>query len=253
MFAGVDVFFHLAGIAHTNAGEADYDIINHRATLVLAEHANAAGVRSLLFLSSVKAMGPAKTALPRAEDDCAPPGDAYGLSKWRAECDLRGEFEGSGMAVAIIRPALVYGSEAQGNLALLDRGIRLGLPRPPEEGSRSMIALQDLVDLLQRVAATPGPGVTTWIASDGQQYRTRRVYDLLRQRAGRGTGLAWCPRWLWRLAATGHHLLFPASESIWDKLFATELYSNRAVCTALDWVPRLTMDDVLAVPGRGEP
>ena len=251
LLEGIDTVYHLAGIAHQRAAGESYDQVNHRATVQLARDSRAAGVPQFVFLSSVKAMGAANTLQPRSEDDCVPPVDAYGRSKWRAECDLRSEFNGADMNVTIIRPALVYGSEAKGNLALLDRGIRLGLPRPPEEGGRSMIALDDLVELLQLVAAQPGTAVNTWVACDGQRYSTRRVYDLLRRRAGYGTGGAWWPRWLWRLAASGHDLLFPATESIWDKLFATELYSNHAVCSALSWTPQLTMDDVLAAPGGG--
>lgn len=165
---------------------------------------------------------------------------------------MRSEFKGVDMALTIVRPALVYGREAKGNLALLECGIRLGLPRPPEQGGRSMIALDDLVELLHQAAGDPAAGVRTWIACDGQQYSTRRIYDLLRRRAGRGTGLAWCPRWLWQLAAFVHDRLSPATESVWDKLFATELYCNRAVCDELDWAPRLTLDDVLAAPARPE-
>lgn len=250
---GVDTVFHLAGIAHQRASERSYDQVNHRATLQLARDARVAGVRQFVFVSSVKAMGAPGADRPRDESDCTTPLDAYGLSKWRAECDLRAEFNGSDMAVTIVRPALVYGREARGNLALLDRGIRLGLPRPPEVGARSMIALADLVGLLQVAAVNPGTAVKTWIACDGQRYSTSRVYDLLRRRAGRKPATRWCPRWLWRVAASAHDLLFPATESIWDKLFATELYDNSAVCSELDWSPRFTMDDVLAVPnGAGK-
>lgn len=251
LLEGVDTVFHLAGIAHQSAAEQSYEQVNHRAAVELARGACAAGVRRFVFLSSVKAMGAPTTRQPRGEDDCAPPVDFYGLSKWRAECDLRSEFNDSKMAVTIIRPALVYGSEAKGNLALLDRGIRLGLPRPPEEGGRSMIALADLIELLQVVSRHPGTGVKTWIACDGQTYSTRRVYDLLRRRAGKGTGLAWCPRWIWRIAASAHDLLFPGAEPIWNKLFATELYNNQAACSDLEWAPQLTMDEVLAAVPRG--
>ena len=249
LLAGADTVFHLAGIAHQHAPQQRYDQVNHRATLQLARDARDAGVRHFIFLSSVKAMGTATGEQPRSEDDCTLPADPYGLSKWRAECDLRSGFEDADMQVTIIRPALVYGGQAKGNLALLERGIRLGLPRPPDEGGRSMIALQDLVELLQQVAADRATGVRTWIACDGRCYSTRSIYDLLRQRAGSGVGIAWWPRGLWRLAAALHDRLFQRSESLWDKLFATELYSNQAVCSELGWTPRLTLDDVLGEGG----
>lgn len=253
LLEGVDTVFHLAGIAHQRAARNSYAAVNHRATVQLARDAQSAGVGRFIFLSSVKAMGPADTQQARSENDCATPGDDYGLSKWRAECELRSDFDGAAMGVMIIRPALVYAARAKGNLALLQRGIDLGLPRPPEEGGRSMIALADLVDLLCLAATVPCAGVITWIACDGHRYSTRRIYDLLRQQAGKGPGVAWCPRWLWRLAAACHDILFPSAESIWDKLFATELYSNAAVCRALDWAPRLTLEAVLAGHEAGEP
>ena len=57
LLCGVDVFFHLAGIAHQQAPESAYEVLNYRATERLAKLASAAGVRCFIFLSSVKAMG----------------------------------------------------------------------------------------------------------------------------------------------------------------------------------------------------
>ena len=243
----VDVVFHLAGIAHTQAAEADYQQLNYHGTLRLARQAAAAGVGCFIFLSSVKAMGRSLSDASRTEDDCVLPEDPYGLSKWRAECALREEFAGADMSVVILRPALVYGPQAKGNLRLLARGVRLGLPRPPAEGLRSMIAVRDLVSLLCTIASDPPAGVATWIACDERLYSTRLFYDLLREANGQGRGHAWLPRWGWRLAATlldlrpGRH-----TEPMVNKLFGTELYSNAAVLAATRWQPRGDLEDVVA-------
>lgn len=247
LLQGVDVVFHLAGIAHQRADAATYEQVNHLATIALARAAQDAGVRSFVFVSSVKAMGGTRVSRARSEDECTLPGEPYGLSKWRAESALRAGFDGSDMAVRIIRPALVYGAEAGGNLWLLARAVRWGLPRPPADGARSMIALADLVRLLEVAGTTADRGVETWIATDGQRYSTRRMYDLMRQRAGKRPGTAWAPRVCWRLAAGCHDLLFPDHGSLWEKLFGVELYDNGAVCRALGWQPQLCLED-LAMP-----
>ena len=243
LLRGVEVVFHLAGIAHQRAGPEAYRQVNHLATLALARAAEAAGVRCFVFLSSVKAMGPPPGDAQRSEEDCRPPADDYGRSKWRAECGLREAFANSAMAVVILRPALVYGQGAKGNIDLLAKAVRLGLPRPPDLGGRSMIAREDLVALLLHVADHPPPGVHTWIASDGRCYSSRYLYDLLRRSAGRRVGTDWLPAWGWRLAAAALDRLRPhPGESTWDKLFGTELYSNRAVLAATGWRPTLTLE-----------
>ena len=247
LLSGVEVVFHLAGIAHQQATEAAYQELNYRATLRLARAAAAAGVKCFVFLSSVKAMGAPTSRASRVEEQCTAPGDAYGLSKWQAECALREAFSASPMSVVILRPALVYGAAAKGNLRLLARGVQLGLPRPPGAGARSMLGLQDLVDLLCAIAANPPPGVHTWIACDDQPYSTRYIYDLLREAAGKRRGVAWLPGWGWRLAAALMDLSRARrGDPMYDKLFGTEVYSNAAVCAAMRWRPQGRLQDVVA-------
>lgn len=252
---GVDVLFHLAGIAHQHAAADAYHEVNYLATMKLARQAAKAGVGCFVFLSSVKAMGPANTDEARDETRCNVPTDAYGTSKWQAECRLRAEFADSDMRVVILRPALVYGERPRGNLALLVRGVRSGLPRPPAGGGRSMVAVADLVDLLCLLADSPPPGINTWIVSDGETYSTRQLYDLLRQALGRGRARAWLPRWAWRLGARVlDSLRGRPGESTYDKLFGFERYSNASLVTATAWRPQTSLEEQVAkmIPRQGD-
>jgi nucleoside-diphosphate-sugar epimerase len=243
-FKDVDVVFHLAGIAHQQAPEAAYQSLNCDATLRLARIASDAGVRCFVFLSSVKAMGPPETTAARSESDVSTPPDPYGLSKWRAECALREAFLDDRMSIVIVRPALVYGMNAKGNLKTLAKYVRKGLPRPPQGGRRSMIALEDLVELLCVIAQRPPAGITTWIACGGESYTTREIYDLLRIAGGKGSGIGWLPRWAWRIGAQLLDLASGQSgQSSYDKLFGSELYNNAAVLAATQWQPRVRLAD----------
>jgi UDP-glucose 4-epimerase len=252
LLQGVDVFFHLAGIAHRQERESAYDELNYRTTVRLARLASAAGIKCFIFISSVKAMGPPPSSAVRSESACTPPLDAYGLSKWRAERALQEQFCDDRMSVVIVRPALVYGVNVKGNLQRLASAVRLGLPRPPEGGSRSMIALEDLVQLLCVIAQRPPPpGVHTWIACGSDRHSTQAIYDLLREASGMGRGVGWLPRWLWRAVV---HLLDIAAgrpdESTYNKLFGTELYSNAAVLRDTDWRPGIRLEDVIGQMAR---
>jgi nucleoside-diphosphate-sugar epimerase len=246
LLSGVDVVYHLAGIAHQQAQESAYQQLNYQATVALARLAAAARVKCFVFVSSVKAMGAPDSVQFRREDDCTVPVDPYSLSKWQAECVLREEFAESAMSVIILRPALVYGPGAKGNLGRLAAGVRRGMPRPPAGGARSMIAVQDLVGLLCKVTNDPAPGVQTWIACGDHPYSVRAIYDLMRTASGKGAGVAWLPRWGWRLGAALLDLLSPGgNESTFDKLFGTELYSNAAVLAHTAWRPSRQLEDVI--------
>ena len=244
LLQGVDVVFHLAGIAHQHAPESAYMQLNHRATLALARASEAAGVKCFIYLSSVKAMGAPTGDAARAEPQGVKPTDAYGLSKWLAEQDLQSNFSNSKMSVVILRPALVYGPGVKGNLLSMRRAVLVGLPRPPEVGGRSMIALQDLIELMLQIAANPPTGVRLWIVCDGHRYSARGVYDLMRVARGKGRGFGGLPLWVWKVAAfVADGMRHRGVNSRFNKLFGTELYSNAAITGELFWRPHLELAD----------
>ena len=247
LFEGVDVVFHLAGIAHQQAEQEAYSALNHGASVSLAKVAAAQGVKCFIYLSSVKAMGLPADGTMRGENDCVHPVDAYGLSKLQAEQDLRALSGGNAMSMIILRPCLVYGAAPKGNLARLARAVRAGLPRPPEVGGRSMIAVGDLVELMIEIASRSSPRSGTWIVSDGNRYSLRVIYDFMRQAMNKQPGFNWMPMWAWRLAAfMADGLRRKGVDSTYDKLFGTEVYSNAALLQDFEWRPKQCLADVVA-------
>ena len=245
---GVEVVYHLAGIAHQRAALSDYDRVNVEATRQLAGAAADAGVRCFVFVSSVKAMGEADTLEARAEDSLSDVRDPYGDSKWRAEQALQAEFGRSPMAVVVLRPSLVYGEDARGNLGALSRAARYGFPLFPELGGRSMIALEDLVALMCQIGERPPRGFHTYIVSDGECYSSRRIYRALLRAAGREREPFTLPLWSWRLACSLLDLTGRMdSRDSYRRLFGTELYDASRVKQERDWQPALTLEQVLGV------
>jgi nucleoside-diphosphate-sugar epimerase len=156
--AGIDAVVHGAGIAHAGPGlpEALYDRVNCAATLDLA--AAAAGrVGRFVFLSSIRAQcGPsADHVLSEAEEPR--PTDAYGRSKLAAERGLAG----LDLASVSLRPVVVYGPGVGGNVGLLLRLARTGLPLPfgALRARRSLLSIENLVAAVL-LALSPDVGLT---------------------------------------------------------------------------------------------
>ena len=193
--AGVDVVVHAAARVHVMRETAsdpltEFRRVNVEGTLRLARQAAAAGVRRLIFLSSIKVNGEQTiTGRPYAADDAPAPGDAYGLSKHEAECALRRLSQETGMEVVIIRPVLVYGPGVKGNFKSMMRLLQTGLPLPlgAIANQRSLVALGNLVDLIAVCARHPAAANQTFLVSDGEDLSTpellRRLAAAMRKTA----------------------------------------------------------------------
>lgn len=186
LLQGVDQVVHLAGIAHTGRGvdRASYDRVNRQATAQLATAAAQAGVKHLVFVSSIRAQcGPAADHALTERDDPAPT-DAYGASKLAAEEAVRS----SGVPFTILRPALLYGPGVKGNFALLARAAATRLPLPVKDFSnrRSLLGIDNFISALAFVLATPATiGETYVVADPGIPPRLSDVFATLRQARGR--------------------------------------------------------------------
>lgn len=186
LLQGVDQVVHLAGIAHTGRGvdRASYDRVNRQATAQLATAAAQAGVKHLVFVSSIRAQcGPAADHALTERDDPAPT-YAYGASKLAAEEAVRS----SGVPFTILRPALLYGPGVKGNFALLARAAATRLPLPVKDFSnrRSLLGIDNFISALAFVLATPATiGETYVVADPGIPPRLSDVFATLRQARGR--------------------------------------------------------------------
>ncbi len=154
-FSGVDTVLHCAGIAHRMEGEDEglYFSVNRDLTLELAKAAKANGVKQFLFLSTIKVYGLDQSESPiTVHSSPFTPNDPYGQSKLEAEEGLR-SLEGPDFIVTILRPPLIYGPGAKGNLLKLMQGIAGSSPLPLGgiDNRRSMVFVDNLVHLLDQL------------------------------------------------------------------------------------------------------
>jgi nucleoside-diphosphate-sugar epimerase len=154
---------------------AEFRKVNVDGTLNLARQAASAGVTRFVFISSIKVNGE-KTTInhPFHADDTPSPQDAYGISKLEAEQGLRLLSEKTGMEVVIIRPPLVYGSGVKANFLSMMRWLSKGIPLPLGgiKNKRSLVSLENLVDLTVVCCHHPAAANQIFLVSDGEDLST---------------------------------------------------------------------------------
>lgn len=151
-----------------------YRELNVDATLNLAAQAAASGVKRFVFVSSIKVNGEATFDQPFTASDDPRPVDPYGKSKLEAEQALHELSRRTGLEVVIVRPPLVYGPGVGANFLKLIKLVKLGLPLPfgRVKNRRSMVAIDNLVDLLILCTVHPEAANRTFLASDGNDLST---------------------------------------------------------------------------------
>jgi len=179
IFSNVDVVIHLANRAHVlNNHEKDplavFREVNVKGTAKLAKQAVKSGVRRFIFVSSIKVNGEKTTKYPFKVDDKPNPKDPYAVSKLEAETILRKISAQSSMEFVIIRPPLVYGQGVKGNFERLSRLVESGIPLPfaSIENKRSLISIENLVQILAKSINHPDVVDRTLLVSDKEDLST---------------------------------------------------------------------------------
>jgi nucleoside-diphosphate-sugar epimerase len=180
----IDHVIHLAArvhVLHDAAGNSPlYAETNAEGTRRLAECAARAGVRRLLFVSSIKVNGEETSGQPYVASDEPHPVDAYGASKWLGEQYLTRIAAETSLQVVIVRPPLVYGPGVRANFLRLMGWVDKGWPLPlgAIHNRRSLVNVWNLCDLLLNLLTHPAAGGRTWLVSDGEDLSTA---DLIRR------------------------------------------------------------------------
>lgn len=245
---GVHAVVHCAARVHVMQDEATdplqaYREVNVNGTLNLARQAAQAGVRRFVFVSSVKVNGEAtKPGQPFTADDVPAPLDPYGVSKLEAEQGLRNIEAQTGMEVVIVRPPLVYGPGVKANFASMMRWVVRGIPLPlgAVQNVRSMVALDNLLDLLVTCLTHPAAAGQTFFVSDGEDVSTTELLRRTAQAMGKKAFLLPVPAFVLELGAS---LL--GKRAVAQRLCGSLQMDIEKTRRLLGWSPPLTLDQGL--------
>ncbi len=169
-----DIVLHLATRAHRPRRIADAEL-EAAAAAALARAAAAAEGRRFVLMSSIRAMGASTPpGAPFRAGDQVLPVDPYGRAKLAIEQAVAAAARAGGLDLVTLRPPLVYGPGAKGNLKALLRLIdsRLPLPLAGIDNSRSLIFIDNLVDLAAAACTHPDAGGRVLLARDAADLST---------------------------------------------------------------------------------
>lgn len=245
---GIDTVVHCAARVHVMQDDATdplqaYREVNVNGTLNLARQAAQAGVDRFVFVSSIKVNGETtEPGQPLTADDVPSPFDPYGVSKLEAELGLREIEAQTGMEVVIVRPPLVYGLGVKANFASMMRWVARGIPLPlgAIQNARSMVALDNLVDLLVTCLTHPAAAGQTFLVSDGEDVSTTELLRRTAQAMDKKALLLPVPASVLELGAS---LL--GKRAVAQRLCGSLQVDIEKTRRLLGWSPPLTLDQGL--------
>lgn len=250
--AGTRAVIHLAARVHVmdDVGKHDaYHRVNAAGTERLAREAARAGVRRLVFVSSIKVNGEATADAPFRESDPPAPADAYGASKAAAEAGLRRVAAETGLEVVIVRPPLVYGAGVRANFRALMEAVRRGVPLPlgRVRNRRSLVYVGNLADALVTALEHPAAAGETFLVSDGEAVSTPDLVRAIGRAVGRQARLLPVPVALLRAAGT-----LTGRGAAVERLTGSLVVDSSRIRSRLGWAPPFALEAGLAAAARGE-
>ena len=156
-FAGYDVVYHVAGIAHSDSGKISsekeklYRSVNTDLTIETAKKAKEEGVKQFIFMSSAIVYGDSGKIGKKkviTKDTPTSPANCYGDSKVQAELGIT-PLQDERFSICILRPPMIYGKGSKGNFPQLEKFAKKLNFFPYVKNERSMLYIGNLVEFVR--------------------------------------------------------------------------------------------------------
>ncbi|PZP21962.1 UDP-glucose 4-epimerase family protein [Pseudomonas kuykendallii] len=253
LLAGVSCVIHSAARVHVvNETVADplseFRKVNVEGTLKLATQAAALGVKRFIFLSSIKVNGETTSAgSPFTSADAPAPLDAYGISKWEAEQGLNALARETDMDVVIIRPVLVYGPGVKANFLGMMNWLNKGFPLPlgALDNRRSLVGLDNLVDLIVLCVDHPAAANQVFLVSDDEDISTTELLERMAHALGKPARLLPVPSWVLQAGAS-----LVGKREVARRLCESLQVDIGKTKSLLDWRPPVALDAALRITAK---
>lgn len=235
-----DVVLHACGKAHmvpkTEAERQSFYDVNYTGTINLCDALEKVGVpKSIIFISTMSVYG--DVAGNNSTEETPLCGDSpYADSKIKAEQYLSDWCLKNGVILGILRPSLLAGVGAPGNLGAMVNGIKTGkyLSIAGGKAKKSILMAQDIANLVPLVAEKGGiynvcddynPSFGELEASIAKQLGKRKPISI--------------PYWMAKcLALIGDVFsFFPINSARLRKIVTSDTWSNEKAKRELGWEP----------------
>ncbi|MGS0742063.1 NAD-dependent epimerase/dehydratase family protein [Glaciimonas sp. GG7] len=250
--SGVECLVHTAALAHITNSKAikplaEFRRVNVDGALNLAHQAADAGVKRFIFISSIGVNGAETFSNPFSELSFPQPHADYALSKLEAEEGLKSICAKTGMELVVIRPPLIYDSNAPGNFGRLLNLIFEGrlFPFGSVINQRSMLALDNLLDFITICIEHPNAANQTFLIADEECVSTPQLIRLLSEGMGKPARLFPVPP---KILEFGASLL--GKKSMYQQLCGSLEIDITKAKNILGWSPSINVSDGLRLAGK---
>ncbi|MEW5562691.1 NAD-dependent epimerase/dehydratase family protein [Enterobacter asburiae] len=243
-----DTVIHTAGRAHilndnTNDALAEFRRVNHDATVKLARDAVSCGVKQFIFVSSIGVNGNSTTLeAPFTEQSTPRPTSDYAISKLEAENSLLNIANESGMALTIVRPALICGENAPGNIRRLLKLVERKLPLPFKnvKNKRALVSLDNVVSFITECVVNDRSKNQLYLLADPESPSTEEMIDAFAAGMGFKARVIYFPKKVLRKL-----LLLAGKVGIYEQLFGDLEVDASKSRIQLEWSPPITLQETM--------
>jgi UDP-glucose 4-epimerase len=230
----IDIVLHCAALVHqkTAYDYEKYDNINVKYPVTLAKKAKGAGVKQFVFISTIAVYGEGKETLDEGTE-CNPL-TPYGKSKLAAERELE-SLNDQDFTVSIVRPPMVYGKNAPGNIASLISLVKKVpvLPFGKIDNERSFVYIDNLIYLIDRIIEKRKNGI--FLAGDNEPISTTKLIELIARYQQKRVRLLHIPYF--------EYLLKILKPSLHKRLYGSLKVDNRWTKTVLGFENRVSTEE----------
>lgn len=247
LLQGCDTVIHTAGRAHIlndNAQDAlaEFRRVNHDATLKLAKDSASCGVKHFIFVSSIGVNGNSTSGTPFTEASEPRPTSDYAISKLEAEQSLRQTFTNNEMAVTIVRPALICGENAPGNIQRLLKLVSKNLPLPFKnvKNKRALVSLDNVVSFINECVVNDKSKNQLYLLADPERPSTEDMINAFATGMGIHAKIIYFPKIVLKLL-----LSVMGKAGIYDQLFGDLEVDACKSREQLHWTPPITLHEAM--------
>ncbi|WP_029294758.1 NAD-dependent epimerase/dehydratase family protein [Chryseobacterium hispalense] len=237
--ASADAIIHLAGKAHDTANttlEEDYFKINTNLTKKIFDEFLNSNIKDFIYFSSVKAVADCVEEV-LDEDHVADPKTPYGKSKRLAEEYLLSKTIPETKRLFIIRPCMIHGPGNKGNLNLLYKIVKMGIPWPlgAFDNKRSFLSIDNLNFLIIQLLKNKNIKSGIYNFADDEFLSTNELIKIIDEALGKKTKqLNVYPDVINIFSKLGDKIKFPLNSERLKKLTENYKVSNLKIKSALD-------------------
>lgn len=235
-----DVVLHAAGKAHvvprTEEEKKVFYDVNYQGTVNLCKALEAAGIpRALVFISTVAVYG-CEFGEEITEEHPLDGTSPYAESKRMAEEYLTDWCKKQGVVLGILRPSLLAGRRAPGNLGAMVAGIEKGFYFNIAGGKvrKSVLMAEDIARLLPLLEEKGG----VYNVCDTYQPTFGEIAASVARQLGKRKSVS-IPYWMaWCMAKVGDLIgVLPIDSHRLEQLTKSNTYSNEKAKKVLNWEP----------------